>query len=447
MFLSLPFTRLAALTALGLALSLPAHAHKASDAYLRISDTAAATDAGAGLGGDEQSTATASPRTASASAAGALSLSLSIALKDVDAAVDQLDADADRLLTWGEVRQAAGAIAQWVGSGVQWTCAGAAVPPPAWRLAALEQRSDGRYARLQATLDCAPGQPLALGYSLMQGVDPTHRLLVAGSLSGEPLAAVLVPDGRATTDLRSAAAVGANGEVAGPADGEESAAPRGGLATLVHFVSEGVHHILEGYDHLAFLLALLLPITLWPRQAAPGSARASTAVPQPGNVPAAVPAHSGRWAGLRALFLTVTFFTLGHSVTLALAGLGIVQVSGNWVEPAIAVSIGISAWLNLYPVRGLRASWLALGFGLVHGLGFSGVLVEAGVSGGLLLWALAGFNLGVEAGQLALVALWCAVSAVLMRWRLYNSVVVRGGSAALVALSVYWTVQRVAFSG
>ncbi|AOG24095.1 HupE/UreJ family protein [Acidovorax sp. RAC01] len=443
MFLSLPFTRLAALTALGLALALPAHAHKASDAYLRISDTAMATDAGAGIGGDEQSTATASPGTASASAAGALSLSLSIALKDVDAAVDQLDADADRLLTWGEVRQAAGAIAQWVGSGVQWTCTGAAVAPPAWRLAALEQRSDGRYARLQATLDCAPGQPLALGYSLMQGVDPTHRLLVAGSLGGQPLAAVLVPDGRATTDLRSAAAAGARGDAQGLAAGDEATAPRGGLATLLHFVSEGVHHILEGYDHLAFLLALLLPITLWQRQAGQGAASAPWGRQ---HMPDGH-ANSGRWAGLRALFVTVTCFTLGHSVTLALAGLGIVQVSGNWVEPAIAVSIGISALLNLYPVRGLRGSWLALGFGLVHGLGFSGVLVEAGVSGGLLLWALAGFNLGVEAVQLALVALWCVVSMVLMRWRLYNTVVVRGGSAALVALSLYWTVQRVAFAG
>lgn len=438
-----PLMHLAALAALCLALAAPAHAHKASDAYLRITDAAAPVDTGAGISGPQQPATAAPPDAPVASAAGALSLSLSIALKDVDAAVDQLDADADRLLTWGEVRQAAGAIAQWVGTGVRWTCAGAAVAPSEWRLAALEQRSDGRYARLQATLDCAPGQPLALGYSLMQGVDPTHRLLVAGSLGGQPLAAVLVPDSRASTDLRSAAAAGARGDAQVLAAGDEAAAPRGGLATLLHFVSEGVHHILEGYDHLAFLLALLLPITLWPRRAAPGNALANTAVPQPGSAFA----YSARWAGLRALFVTVTCFTLGHSVTLALAGLGIVQVSGNWVEPAIAISIGISAWLNLYPVRGLRGSWLALGFGLVHGLGFSGVLVEAGVSGGLLLWALAGFNLGVEAGQLALVALWCVVSVVLMRWRLYNTVVVRGGSAALVALSVYWTVQRVAFSG
>jgi hypothetical protein len=138
---------------------------------------------------------------------------------------------------------------------------------------------------------------------------------------------------------------------------------------------------------------------------------------------------------------------VGHSVTLALAGLGWITVSGNWVEPAIAVSIGISALLNLYPVRGLRGHWLALGFGLVHGLGFSGVLAEAGISGGMLMWALAGFNLGVEAGQLMVVALWCGVSLVLSRWKGYRAVVVRGGSAALVVLSVYWTLQRAAFAG
>jgi len=83
----------------------------------------------------------------------------------------------------------------------------------------------------------------------------------------------------------------------------------------------------------------------------------------------------------------------------------------------------------------------------VHGLGFSGVLVEAGVAGASLVWALAGFNLGVEVGQLMVVALWCAVSVALARRAWYRSVVVRGGSVALLVLSLYWTVQRLAFAG
>jgi len=375
-----------------------AWAHKASDAYLRV--------AGAGE--------------ADSARTDAVALQLSLALKDVDAALDLLDADGDRQLTWGEIRQATPAVAAWVGQGIRWQC-GNAVLAPAWRFEALEQRTDGRYIRMAAALDCAATQALALDYRLMQGIDPTHRLLVSGQLGGQPLAAVLAPDGRSRTDLRT---------VGGSTVESEAATARSGPATLAHFVSEGVHHILEGYDHLAFLLALLLPITLLRRQ---GAAQA---------LPAA-----GPWGGVKALLLTVTSFTVGHSVTLVLAGLGWVTVSGNWVEPAIAISIGVSALLNLFPVKGLRSDLLALCFGLVHGLGFSGALVEAGVSGGLLVWALAGFNLGVEAGQLMVVAVWCGVSLLLARWSGYRTVVVKGGSVALIVLSLYWTVQRVAFSG
>lgn len=375
-------------------------AHKASDAYLRVNGS-----------GDAQ-----------AAPASAVALQLSLALKDVDAAVDRLDADGDRQLTWGEIKQATPALAEWVGKGIEWRC-GDAVQPVAWRFEALEQRTDGRYIRMAAVFDCGAAQALALDYRLMQGIDPTHRLLVSGQLGGQPLAAVLAPDGRSRTDLRT---VGAG------AAAQESAAARGGPATLVHFISEGVHHILEGYDHLAFLLALLLPISLLRRG---------------GDAQAAVPQGGARWGGVKALLITVTSFTVGHSITLVLAGLGWVTVSGNWVEPAIAISIGVSALLNLFPVKGLRSDLLALCFGLVHGLGFSGALIEAGVSGGLLVWALAGFNLGVEAGQLMVVAVWCAVSLLLARWAGYRTVVVKGGSVALIVLSLYWTVQRVASSG
>ena len=94
------------------------------------------------------------------------------------------------------------------------------------------------------------------------------------------------------------------------------------------------------------------------------------------------------------------------------------------------------------PVRGLPAPALAATFGLVHGLGFSTVVIEAGLSGAPLVGALVGFNLGVEAGQLAMVALWCALHVLLVRWSLYPLAVVRGGSVALLALALFWTAER-----
>jgi hypothetical protein len=394
-------------------LASPAWAHKASDAYLRVSD--AVQPQAQGTSGT------------------AVGLQLSLALKDVDAALEQLDADGDRQLTWGEIRQATPAVAQWASAGMQWQC-GDVVTPLVWRFEALEQRTDGGYMRFASALDCPVAKTLAVNYGLMQGIDPTHRLLVSGELNQQPLAAVLAPDGRSSSDLRTAQLTVAAGDVSA----QGASTTRGGFATMLHFVAEGVHHILEGYDHLAFLLALLLPISLLPRRKSTPAAGGGSSDDAEDKTPR---------SGIKTLLLTVTSFTLGHSVTLVLAGLGWITVSGNWVEPAIAISIGISALLNLFPVKGLNSVWLALGFGLIHGLGFSGVLVEAGVSGTLLVWALAGFNLGVEAGQLMVVALWCLISVVLVRWSLYRTVVVRGGSVALVVLSLYWTVQRIAFSG
>lgn len=362
----------------------PAHAHKASDAYAVLS------------GGEPSATVT---------------VQLSLAVKDLDAALPTLDADDNREMTWGELRQGMTQITGWTAQGVAVRCDAQALQP-VWGFESLEQRPDGAYVRVAARLACAAGKTLALDYQLMKDLDPTHRLLVAGSLDGKPVVAVLAPQGGSSVALRGTEAAGATAR----------ALPQTGLAILAHFLPEGVHHIATGYDHLAFLLALLLPVMLGRQAPGPGPARPH----QP---------------GLRALITTVTGFTVGHSITLVLATLGLIA-SPAWVEPAIAVTIGISALLNLYPLRGVRGDVLALGFGLIHGLGFSSIMREAGVSGPLLPWALAGFNIGVEAGQLVGVAAWCVLHLVLVRWAQYDKVVVRGGSWALLALAAYWTVQR-----
>ena len=197
----------------------------------------------------------------------------------------------------------------------------------------------------------------------------------------------------------------------------------------------GMHHLLQGYDHLAFLLALVLPLRLRIRQRHGLPAQA-------GSAPAGrVAAPRASWF---ALLRTVTAFTIGHSVTLVLATLGLTQASPTWVEPVIALSIAITAGLNLRPVPGLRVEWLALGFGMVHGYGFAGLLREAAAPDGLLGWALAGFNLGVEAGQLVAVATWVLLVQWVVTRRWYVPVVVRGGSVLLIGLATAWFWQRVA---
>ncbi|MBC7435736.1 MAG: HupE/UreJ family protein [Bdellovibrionales bacterium] len=409
-------------TLIALLASPAAQAHKASDGYLQLNDAN--------------------------QPAGDTRLQLSLAVKDLDAALESLDADNDRRITWGETRRAMPAIVRWVDAGAAFRCGNTPVNA-GWKFESLEQRIDGAYVRIGAVIQCA-GQPLSLNYSLMKAVDPTHRLIANGQLDGQPLVAVLSPQGRGEAVLRQALAVAPGASATAGAAVMGSAAqtvasaaapapsralPQSGPATLAQFFAEGLHHIVTGYDHLAFLLALMLPIVLYRRRPAQNEA------PVPN---ASEPAQGGMARrGLFALFTTVTGFTIGHSLTLVLATFGVISASPVWVEPAIAITIAVSALLNLFPVKHVRGDALALGFGMIHGLAFSSVMTEAGISGALLLWGLAGFNLGVEAGQLVGVALWCAIHLALVRWRHYDRVIVRGGSWALLLLALYWTVQRI----
>jgi HupE / UreJ protein len=366
-------------------------AHKASDAYLQLSSNGASSQ---------------------------VQWQLSLALRDVDAVLDTLDVDNNRSLEWGEVKQNLPAIKSLIASHLQTRCDNQPMPLD-WTFESLEQRSDGAYVRWIAASVCSQG-PISLEYDFLKNTDATHRLLVAGVLQGQAVAAVVSPLNKPSLTL-PVASPGAN-----PTNtNDPKSSALAGIAAFAQFFPEGVHHLVTGYDHLAFLLALLLPIMLRPAKAEKND---SLLVRRP---------------GLGDLVRTVTGFTIGHSITLVLASLGWIA-SPNWVEPAIAISIFISAGLNLYPQRWLRGDVLALSFGLIHGLGFSNIMREANVSSDLLPWALAGFNLGVEAGQLAGVVVWCGIHLLLVRWRRYEQVVVRGGSYALCAVAVYWAVQRLA---
>ena len=179
-----------------------------------------------------------------------------------------------------------------------------------------------------------------------------------------------------------------------------------GSSALRRFVPIGIEHILFGADHIAFLLALLLP--------------------------------GGRW---RSLLGVITAFTIAHSITLALAVLGLVRPVPWLVEGVIALSIVAAAGENLLSKGtrgvGIRAMYAA-GFGLVHGFGFAGALGEVGLPREVLGWALAGFNAGVEIGQLGIVILVVP----LLTWAGRREMVVRWGSMGIMAAGLYWTVTR-----
>jgi hypothetical protein len=191
----------------------------------------------------------------------------------------------------------------------------------------------------------------------------------------------------------------------------------------VRFLREGVWHVVIGYDHIAFVLLLLLPSVLRP--------------------------VNGQWQGAeglrevtRDIVTIVTAFTIAHSTTLALAVTGTVHLPTQPIEVAIAASIAVAGALNLLPrLSGLRLP-LAFGFGFVHGFGFANALSEIDASGTSLLPLLAGFNIGVEVAQLLIVSLVLPLIYLARRRHWYASGVMPLGSCALGAAGLVWLYQR-----
>ncbi len=186
---------------------------------------------------------------------------------------------------------------------------------------------------------------------------------------------------------------------------------------------EGVWHIWIGYDHILFLLSLLLPAVLR-REAGHWQAIA-------GFSPAL-------WEACKI----VTSFTVDHSITLSLAVLGIVSLPSRLVESAIAASVVLVALNNLYPILRAHLWWVAFAFGLVHGLGFASVLIDLGLPGGALLTALVGFNLGVEVGQVVIVGVFLPLAFWMRHSWFYQRLVLGFGSLLIALVASVWLLER-----
>src|SRR6478735_7536255 len=194
--------------------------------------------------------------------------------------------------------------------------------------------------------------------------------------------------------------------------------------SFVRFVSEGVWHVLIGYDHIAFVLLLLLPSVMRP--------------------------VDGKWHGAtgfgqvtRDVVTIITAFTIAHSITLALAVTGAVKLPIRPIEVAIAASIAVAGAVNLVPRLSKLRLPLAFGFGFVHGFGFANALSEIDSGGSLLFPLLGGFNIGVELAQLGIVAVVLPLIYSMRATRWYAGAVLPLGSCALGMAGLVWLIQRV----
>ena len=251
-------------------------------------------------------------------------------------------------------------------------------------------------------------------------VDPTHRGIAKVQLQGQALA-LSVLDPTHPPEIRSTAAPAApNAAASTPAATGDDA-----LTSGLGFAKEGIRHILTGYDHVLFLLCLLLPSVMQrtPQGWRPVERLAQAVWPVVGIVSA---------------------FTVAHSITLGLAATKVISLSPAFIEPAIAVTIILAALDNVWPVFPVRRVVVTFFFGLIHGFGFAGVLAELNLPTTRFAWALLQFNLGLEVGQLMIVVVVTGALFLARRTREYPAFVIRGGSYAAILVGVLWLIERTA---
>ena len=349
-------------------------AHKPSDSYLAISAKGAA-----------------------------ISGQWDIALRDLEYAIG-LDADGNGEITWGELRAKHADIASYALARLK-VQTGTEDCPLRATTQLVDDHSDGAYAVLRFEGECVrAADALDIRYSLFFDFDTQHKgLLKLDSASGTLTGVFSADRGEQKFELRT----------------------RTLLEQFIDFGREGVWHIWIGFDHILFLLSLLLPAVL-------------------------VASRHGQWQASPRftpvfwdVLKVVTSFTVAHSITLSLAALEVISLPSRLVESTIALSVVLAALNNVRPVIAEKRWMMAFLFGLVHGFGFASVLADLGLPRDALLLALVGFNLGVEAGQLAIVAAFLPLAYALRSTNFYRRGVMTGGSLLIALIALVWMLERV----
>ena len=324
------------------------------------------------------------------------------ALRDADLALG-LDADGDGGITWGETRTAESRLRDYARQRLGLSADGGDCMLEVGAPLQIAVRDDSSYAVLHFVAACRGGAPrrIALRYSALFEVDASHRALLRVRLADGEQAGLLAPDRQQL-------------EIVGAAEQ---------VSVFVPYFREGVAHVVDGWDHMLFLLGLFLPAVLRRER---------------GRWLPAASLHEavGRSIGL------VTAFTLAHALTLCLAALDLLSLPSRWVESAVAATVLFAGLNNLWPMVRGRLVWLAGGFGLIHGSAIAGALRELGLPASGRTVALAGFNLGVETAQLALVALLIPLAFCVRGSAWYLRLVLWPGSVLVALAGLVWLLDR-----
>jgi hydrogenase/urease accessory protein HupE len=294
----------------------------------------------------------------------------------------RLDRDLDDAVTQAELQAAAPALFAYVISHMTLHGEPQVGPPRLVRVSAWSDSNGFPYVEIETEVPAAGVRQLAWTMRLLIDLYPEHRTIADIEWSGRREQAVFQHGSTVTLDAAA-------------------------LTHLRTFVVLGIEHILTGYDHLLFLLALIVTA-----------------------------------GSIRSVAVIVTAFTVSHSVTLVAAALGLVRPPAWIVEAAIALSITYVAVENMRHGAPQGRWRTAFVFGLLHGLGFANVLGELSLPAGARALSLLSFNAGVEIGQLGLVVMtWPALR--LMQRSSRATAITHWISLAVAACGLFWFVERV----
>ena len=266
---------------------------------------------------------------------------------------------------------------------------------------AMDSISAQAMLRYPVTIHCSQSGLLSIDYQGIFALIPSHKLLVTFSDNGQQRATVLDADSRTFV---------------------QHEAGQSALSLFGEFVYQGVLHIWIGIDHILFLVATLLTVALFRK--------------------------NGKWIAepklrvvIKNAFYLITAFTLAHSVTLTTTALGFITPSSRWVEIGIALSVLFTAINNIFPLI-LRLGIITFLFGLLHGMGFASVFSDLNTQSDSLVLSVAAFNIGVEIGQLAIVAVVMPVLVLLRHKHIYTRVIMPLSSSIIALIALNWAIQR-----
>jgi hypothetical protein len=308
-----------------------------------------------------------------------------------------VDQNRDTRVTWGELQQRRAAIQEYALARLNLERGNTECTLQAGEMQ-LEQRNSGVFVHLPLSGGCDAEGQLVINYDLLFDLDASHRGILNLSYND-------------TSHLRLFSP-------AQPVHRLDAVGSTSLLANLWTFLIEGIWHIWIGLDHILFISALIIPIML-------GRS-----------------AQANQSTVFIDILKIVTAFTVAHSITLILATLQVVVLPARLVESVIALSVAITGLNIIFPMfRG--HSWpVAFGFGLIHGFGFAGVLGDLALPTQLFISSLLSFNIGVEVGQLLIVALLVPALWVLSRNALVRRLTLVVSGVVITGFGLLWLAER-----